>query len=104
MGSQLNPWWLVEDYMWCGQLPVYIVTHIADKTEMRNIDELSMLIVNRDHFIFFAEGLVLAFFILFSFFELLTEVALAIAVHHRAVLIDAKFRNDLLFIHLIVGT
>ena len=48
-------------------------------------------------------GLVLALFILFCFFELLAEVALAVAVHHGLVLIDTEFVGYFFFIDLIVG-
>ena len=62
-----------------------------------------MLIIQGDHFILFAQGLVLALFILFCFFELFADVALAVTVHHRAVLIDTIFCDDLLLIDLVVS-
>lgn len=89
--------------MWGGELESYVVSHIAYETETRNKRQLSIFVVKRDHFIFLPEGLVLALFVVFGFFELFAKVALAIAVHHGLVLIDAKFGCDLGLIDLIVG-
>ena len=90
--------------MRCSQGPVYIVAHIADKTETGNIRSSSRLGIYGDHFVFLAQGLVLAFLVLFRFFELLAEVALAVAMHHRFVFIDAELFGYFFFIDLIVGT
>jgi len=63
-----------------------------------------MLSIDGDHFVFLAEGLRLALFVLLCFFELLAEVALAIAMHLGVVLIDTKLLGYFSFIDLIVGT
>lgn len=63
-----------------------------------------MLSIDGDHFVFLAEGLRLALLVLFCFFELLAEVALAIAMHLGIVLIDTKLLGYFPFIDLIVGT
>ena len=62
-----------------------------------------MLTIYRDHLVFFAKRLALAFFVFFSLFELLAEVALAITVHHGFAFIDAKFGCYFVFIDLVVG-
>ena len=102
-GWKLYSRWLIEDYVRCSQCPVYIVAHIADKTETRNIRCCSMLSIDRDDFVFLPEGLRLALLVLFCLFHLLAEVALAITMHLWIVLIDTKLLGYFSFIDLVVG-
>lgn len=102
--AKLDPGWLVEDYMRCGQLSVHIVAYIAHEAKRRDIRHPNFFVIKRDYFVFLAQGLALALFVLFCFFELLAEVALAIAMHHWFILVDAEFVSYLFLIDLIVGT
>ena len=63
-----------------------------------------MLSIDRDHFVFLAEGLRLALFVFFCLLHLLAEVALPIAMHLGVILIDTKLLGYFPLIDLIVGT
>ncbi len=101
--NDLNPWRLVGDDVRSAHLAVSIATEVADETEIRNIDYLHALTRQGDDFIFFTQGLGLALFVFFCFFELTAQVALTIAVHHGFVFIDAELLGDRFLIDLIVG-